>query len=121
MKRWKKIAIGVVAGLLVVGMVVGGIAYSRRNVVTVQTAKSQRQDLTSQVTASGEIKPKTYVNVGANAFGKITRLYVKEGERVKAGQMLAQIENVQPEADVAASQAQLRGARTDVVANEAAL
>ncbi len=119
MKRWKKIAIGVVAGLLVVGMVVGGIAYSRRNVVTVQTAKSQRQDLTSQVTASGEIKPKTYVNVGANAFGKITRLYVKEGERVRKGQLLAQIENVQPAADVAATQASLEAARTDALAADA--
>jgi hypothetical protein len=29
------------------------------------------------VSASGEIKPKTYVNIGANAFGKIIRLYVK--------------------------------------------
>ncbi len=47
------------------------------------------------VSASGEIKPKTYVNIGANAFGKITHLYVKEGDHVKKGQLLAQLENVQ--------------------------
>ena len=40
------------------------------------------------VTASGEIKPKVYVNIGANAMGKITHLYVKEGDRVKKGQWL---------------------------------
>ena len=119
MKRWQKIVIGVVAGLLLLGVVFGAIAYNNRNVVTIQTAKSQRQDLASVVTASGEIKPKTYVNVGANAFGKITHLYVKEGERVRKGQLLAQIENVQPSADVAATQAGLEATRTDALAAEA--
>ncbi len=76
--------------------------------VTVQTGKAERQDLASIVSASGEIKPKTYVNIGANAFGKITRLYVKEGDRVKKGQLLAQLENVQSSADVNATQASAR-------------
>jgi HlyD family secretion protein len=103
----------------VIGLVLGAIAYNGRNVVTVQTAKSQRQDLMSVVTASGEIKPKTYVNVGANAFGKITHLYVKEGDRVRKGQLLAQLENVQSSADVAATQAGLEATRTDALAAEA--
>jgi HlyD family secretion protein len=90
-------------------------------VVTVQTGKVQRLDLTSIVSASGEIKPKTYVNIGANAFGKITRLYVKEGDRVKKGQLLAQLENVQSTADVNATQASLDVAQTDAVAADAAL
>jgi HlyD family secretion protein len=78
-------------------------------------------DLVAIVSASGEIKPKTYVNIGANAFGKITKLYVREGDRVKRGQMLAQLENVQPAADMDATQASLEAARTDAVAAEAAL
>ena len=73
---------------------------SSKNVVTVQTGKVQRQDLATVVSASGEIKPKTYVNIGANAYGKITHLYVKEGDQVKKGQLLAQLENVQSAADV---------------------
>jgi len=85
----------------------------------VQTGKAQRQDLASVVSASGEIKPKTYVNIGANAFGKITHLYVKEGDRVKKGQLLAQLENVQSSADVAATKASLEASRTDAVAAEA--
>ncbi len=89
--------------------------------VTVQTGKAQREDLASVVTASGEIKPKTYVNIGANAFGKITHLYVKEGDRVKKGQLLAQLENVQSPADVAATKASLEASRTDAVAAEANL
>jgi HlyD family secretion protein len=121
MKSWKKIAIGagVVLGLaIIVGFT---ISQSSKNVVTVQTGKIQRQDLATVVSASGEIKPKTYVNIGANAFGKITHLYVKEGDRVKKGQLLAQLENVQPEADVNANQASLEAAQTDFLAADAAL
>jgi len=121
MKNWKKLALiggGVLALLAIVGFT---IQQSRKGVVAVQTGKVVREDLTSVVTASGEIKPKVYVNIGANAFGKITKLYVKEGDRVKAGQMLATIENVQPEADVSANQAALNVAQTDYVAAQAAV
>jgi len=121
MKVWKKVAIG--AGIVVlVGLGVGiAVFESGRNVVTVQTGKIQREDLATVVSASGEIKPKTYVNVGANAFGKITHLYVKEGDHVKKGQLLAQLENVQSSADVNANQASFEAARTDAIAADAAL
>jgi HlyD family secretion protein len=121
MKTWKKIAIG--AGAAVLLSAIGGFAVyqSRKNVVTVQSGKAQRMDLVAVVSASGEVKPKTYVNIGANAFGKITKLYVREGDRVKRGQMLAQLENVQPSADMDATQASLEAARTDAVAADAAL
>ena len=111
MKTWAKIVIGAAALLLVMGIVFGTIYFSGRNVVTLQTGKAQNLDLAALVTASGEIKPKTYVNVGANAFGKITHLYVKEGDRVKKGQLLAQLENVQSSADVAATRASLEAAQ----------
>lgn len=121
MKLWKKIAIGV-GVLVVLATLIGVSVYqSRKNVATVQTGKVMRQDLATVVSASGEIKPKTYVNVGANAFGKITHLYVREGDHVKKGQLLAQIENVQPEADVNANQASLQAAETDAVAADAAV
>src|SRR5579864_123588 len=121
MSTWKKIAIGAGA-VVVLSAIVGFTVYqSHKNVVTVQSGKAQRMDLVAVVSASGEIKPKTYVNVGANAFGKLTKLYVREGDRVKRGQMLAQLENVQPAADRDATQASLEAARTDAVAADAAL
>ncbi len=121
MKPWKKIAIGV--GVVVVLAIIVGVTVhqSSKNVVTVQTGKVQRQDLTSVVSASGEIKPKTYVNIGANAYGKITHLYVKEGDHVKKGQLLAQLENVQSSADVSANQASVQAAETDAIAADAGL
>ena len=121
MKPWKKIAIG--AGVLVLLALIVGITVhqSGKNVATVQTGKAQREDLSSVVSASGEIRPKTYVNIGANAYGKITHLYVKEGDHVKKGQLLAQLENVQSTADVSANQASVQAAETDAIAADAAL
>src|ERR1039458_5659380 len=121
MKNWKKVAL--IVGVVVILLAVVGftVLQSRKGVVTVQTGKVVHEDLTSVVTASGEIKPKVYVNIGANAFGKITHLYVKEGDRVKQGQMLATLENVQSSADVSANQAALHAARTDAVAAQAAV
>lgn len=121
MKAWKKVAIGAGAVVLLAVIVAFTVHQSGKNVVTVQTGKAQRQDLATVVSASGEIKPKTYVNIGANAFGKITHLYVKEGDHVKKGQLLAQLENVQSSADVNANEASLQAAQTDSLAAEAAL
>jgi HlyD family secretion protein len=121
MKYGKKIAL-IVGAVVILSAIVGfTVQQSRKGVVTVQTGKVAREDLTSVVTASGEIKPKVYVNIGANAFGKITHLYVKEGDRVKEGQMLATLENVQSAADVAADEAALNVAKTDYTASEAAV
>jgi HlyD family secretion protein len=121
MKPWKKIAIG--SGVVVLlALLVGITVYqSGKNVVTVQTGKVQRQDLSAVVSASGEIRPKTYVNIGANAFGKITHLLVREGDHVRKGQLLAQLENVQSSADVNANQASVQAAETDAIAADAAL
>jgi len=121
MKTWKKVLIGVGA-TLVLGIIVAVTVYqSRKNLVTVQTGKVHKQNLASVVSASGEIKPKTYVNIGANAFGKIIKLHVKEGDRVTKGQLLAQLENVQSSADVNATRASVQAAQTDAVAADAAL
>jgi HlyD family secretion protein len=121
MKTWKKVLIGIGVALAL-GIIVGVSVYeSRKDLVTVQTGKAQKQDLAAVVSASGEIKPKTYVNIGANGFGKIIDLPVKEGDRVKKGQLLAQLENVQSSADVNATRASLQAAETDSIAADAAL
>src|SRR3974377_1473900 len=121
MKNWKKILLiagGVVVLLAIVGFTV---QQSRKGVVTVQTGKVLREDITSVVTASGEIKPKVQVNIGSNAFATITHLNVKEGDRVKRGQLLATLDNVQPAAEVSATDSALNAARTDAVAAQQAV
>jgi HlyD family secretion protein len=121
MKTKKKvilIAAGVVLALAIVGF---SVTQTQRNLVTVQTGKVVRQDIASSVTASGEIKPKLEVNVGANAMGRITRLFVNEGDHVHKGQVLAQLENVQSASDVALAKAGLDSSITDQVGAEASL
>jgi len=119
--RSSKITLAVVAALLIAGGVAGGLRWSRRDLVTVQTGVAMKGDLTAVVTASGEIKPRNYINLGANAQGPITELLIKEGDRVRKGQVVARIEHIQPAADVAAQRAAVASAVADANAFEAAL
>jgi HlyD family secretion protein len=116
--KWKVLITVAVVLVLVIG-VWASTVYSKRGVVTVQTGHVMRGDLTSLVTASGEIKPKNYINIGANAMGDITELLVKEGDHVRKGELLAKIEDVQPTADVAAQKAAVASAEADSAASEA--
>jgi len=118
--KWK-IVIGIVVVLVLAIGVYASTVLSKKGLVTVQTGNVVRQDLTSLVTASGEIKPKNYINIGANAQGELKEILVKEGDRVRRGQLLARIENVQPEADVDAQRATLNSAEADSSASEAGL
>jgi HlyD family secretion protein len=116
----KKIIIIASVILVLAGVVIGSILHSQANVTKVSTGKAVHQDLVSIVSGTGQIKPKTYVNIGATAFGRITHLYVKEGDRVKAGATLATVESVQPQATVAAQEASIAASKTDITSFTAA-
>ena len=119
MKTWKKVVI--VLGVVVVlgGIVVFTLNQANRDVVTVQTGNVAEQDITSQVTASGEIRPKTYSNVLGEGMGKIVEVAVKEGDVVRAGNVLLKLESIQAGADVQAQQASLSSADAAVRSAEA--
>ena len=119
MKTKWKVIIGLAALLIAAIGVYASTVLSKKGLVTVQTGNVVRGDLDSVVTASGEIKPKNYINIGANAQGELKEILVKEGDRVRKGQLLARIENVQPEADVEAQRATLNAAEADSAASEA--
>jgi HlyD family secretion protein len=118
-KTQSKILILLGALVLAGAGIYASVVYSNKGVVSVQTGRAARQDLTSLVTASGEIKPRNYINIGANAMGQLTEILVKEGDRVRKGQLLAKIEDVQPAADVQAQQAALSSSEADSAASEA--
>jgi len=107
MKTWQKVGIGAGVAVLLGGMAWFSIYKQSEGVVTVQTGQVVRQDLTSIVTASGEIRPKNYTNVLGEGLGKITDIDVREGDYVKKGDVLLHIENVQPGADVQAQEASI--------------
>ena len=120
MKMWQKVGIGIGAVAVLGGIVLFSVKQANKGVVTVQTGKVATQDLTSIVTASGEVKPTTYTNVYAEGFGKITEIVVKEGDHVKKGDVLLRLENVQQNADVEAQQASLSSGEATVKVGEAA-
>jgi HlyD family secretion protein len=119
-KKWK-IIILLALVVVIAGAVLASIKISQRGVVTVQTGNVARSDLTAIVTASGEIKPKNYINIGANTPGAapIVALYVKEGDHVVKGQTLARLADIQPRADLNAQEASLNSALADSNASEA--
>jgi len=120
MKMWQKVAIGAGAVVVLSGIVLFSVNQANKGVVTVQTAKVAKQDsLVSLVTASGEIKPTTFTNISAQGFGRITEIFVKEGEHVKRGDKLLLQENVQANADVQAQAAAVTSAESAVQAAEA--
>jgi HlyD family secretion protein len=105
MKTWQKVLIGVAVAAVLGGIVWYSVYQTNKGVVTVQTGHVTKADLTSIVTASGEIRPKNYTNVEGEGIGKITTIVVKEGDQVKKGDVLLKLENIQPGADVAAQEA----------------
>ena len=122
MSRRKKIIIGAIV-LMVVAAGVGGTLYFRRPTILTVTAEALRKrDLDAIVSASGKIQPKRQVNISANTMGRVTRLAVEEGQRVKQGQFLLEIDPrsltgqlQRGEASVAAARSSLQQTRTLVV------
>jgi len=68
---------------------------------------TRQETFTSTVTASGEIVATRYADIGSNVMGTIVSLPVREGDAVEAGQVLARIDPVQAESDVAGAAAQV--------------
>ncbi|HUA99649.1 MAG TPA: efflux RND transporter periplasmic adaptor subunit [Terracidiphilus sp.] len=117
MKKVLLIILGVVvaAGLVTVMVIRQQSGYTK-----VFTAKLVRQNLSTIVNGTGQIRPQTFVNVGAQVMGRVTHLDVKEGDRVKKGEIVAEIENIQQEAAVTGQQASIAAARTNIASFVAA-
>src|SRR3954447_19900467 len=110
----KKILLIAAAVIVAVALVTVFVYKQQSGYTKVLTAKIHKQDLATVVSGTGQIKPKTIVNVGANVMGRVTHFYVKEGDTVKKGQTVATIENVQQTANVAGQEAAISAAKTDI-------
>jgi HlyD family secretion protein len=108
-KKW----IWIVAGAVLV-VVIAGVALSRGSggkKESVQLARVRREDVTSRVRAPGKIEPRTQVKVSADIPGKVIVLNVKEGDPVRRGQLLLQLDDTQYRTAHAQSAAALASAR----------
>ncbi|MDQ6736825.1 MAG: efflux RND transporter periplasmic adaptor subunit [Gemmatimonadota bacterium] len=114
MQKRTKTIVGLVALLAIIA--VGAIAAmkGRNKAVDVKIDKVARRDLVASVTASGQVASHTKVNVASDVSGRITRLAIKEGDFVKKGQFLLEIDPSQYEAAVGRSQAAVASSRAQV-------
>jgi len=117
----KKVLIVLGVVLVAAAVVAANLYYRRDTGLTVQAEALRARDLEAIVSASGKVQPKRQVNVSAQTPGRVTRIAVEEGQRVKSGQFLLEIDPKQlegqlqrGEASVAAAQSSLASARTSV-------
>ena len=116
----KKILLTIFGVLVAAGLVTFMVIRQQSGYSKVFTSRIVRQNLTSVVSGTGQITPQTYVNLGATAMGRVTHLYVKEGDRVEKGEIVATIENVQQQATVNGQKAAISAANTDIASYVAA-
>src|SRR5437773_1886487 len=113
MKRRPKIILGGVA-LVVAALVTAGFVSRRgKDVTAVTMSKVERMDLTSKVTANGKIDAKRKVDLSANVMGQVVNLAVREGDAVKRGDFLLQIDQKQLAATAEGAAASLRAVFSD--------
>jgi len=124
----KKWFIALVVILLLAAVAGANFYFKKSDAVAINAEGVKKRDLEAIVTASGTIQAKRFVNISAVQMGKVTRLGVEEGDRVKAGQFLLEIDpnalrgTVQRgEAAVAAAQAGLAQSKVNVETARATL
>ncbi|BEL96054.1 macrolide transporter [Serratia marcescens] len=118
-KRWRRVALVAI----VLGGLAGGLLGLNRapDVSPPQTARVDRGDIEKSVLATGILKPARQVNVGAQVNGQLKKLYVKPGDRVAQGQLLAEIDPTLQLNELRKSQAELRSAQAQKLASQAQL
>ncbi|MGH7606833.1 MAG: efflux RND transporter periplasmic adaptor subunit, partial [Gemmatimonadales bacterium] len=115
MSKRNKVLVGSGLGVLIVLLVVVSASAKREKGTEVRFEDVARRDLVAVVTASGTIQPKRKVDVSADITGRITRISVREGDVVREGQPLLQIDPTIYQANLQRAQAARSSADAQVV------
>ena len=122
MSRRMKLSLVLMVLLVSIGSVVALTAAKKnKKAVEVRMEEVGTRDLVSTVTASGTIEPETKVDILSDIQGRITEIAVKEGDMVKKGQFLLQIDAALYQAAVSRSEALLASAQSDLIRSRANL
>jgi len=114
MKKRRKIILGVVALLLIAGIIAMVSRKGHNEVITFQTAQVEPGDISTAITATGTIEPVKTVDVGTQVSGIVTRLYVDYNSVVKRGQIIAELDRTNLLSDLSTAQTRLRSAQIEL-------
>ena len=120
--KGKKKAIIIFAVIIFIGIIIiFNLRSQREKSIKVTVEKAEKHDLTSKISASGEVKPKKNVNISAHIPGRIVKIGVEEGQRVKAEDFLLKLDSTQYEANADRAQALIHSYRAELIRAEAGL
>jgi len=120
-RRRKKVIILTTIIVVIALIIFFNLRAQREKSIKVTVAKVTKHDLTSIVSASGEVKPKKNVNISAHIPGRIVKIGVEEGQLVKAGDFLLKLDSAQYEAATERDRAIIRTYKSELIKAEAAL
>jgi HlyD family secretion protein len=123
-KKRRRRIIYICAGVFGVLVLAGGVIAATRGGTKIdpsKLAKVEKGDLAKSVVATGKVEPITKVEIKAKASGIVKKLYVDAGDRVKKGQLLADLDKEEIEARVAQAKAQLEASQASAKGTEADL
>lgn len=109
----KKLIMGGVAVILIAGGVFLFTGKSSKGGIKLETAKVGRSTITNTVTATGTVEPVTEVEVGTQVSGIIDKLYADYNDVVKAGQLIAEMDKINLQAELRSAEAQLASSKTE--------
>lgn len=118
--RTRTILLVSAGALLLAVIVIANVMRASGGRIAVQVADVKRAPIASTVRAPGRVQPETMVKMSANVPGEVVRLAVKEGDRVRKGQFLLQLNDTQYRAQVREAKAALESARSNLRLAEAA-
>ena len=120
-KRRNRIIFGIIGVVVVLGAVLGLIAATRggTKIDPSKLSKVERGDLAKSVVATGKVEPITKVEIKSKASGIVKKLYVDAGDRVKKGQVLAELDREEISAQVSQARAQLEASDASLKGSEA--
>ncbi len=122
LSRKKKIIIGSIVVVVVLAIGIGTFMARRQDLPEVQIAKVERRELLeSKVTSNGEVRPIQFINLTAEVSGRVTDVFVKEGDQITKGKPLLRVDPTQLASSTAIQEAALRASQADVQNAAAAL
>jgi HlyD family secretion protein len=118
-RRHKKLILFFLVIAVIAVIIIFNLQSQREKSIKVSVEKIKKQNLTSIISASGEVKPKKNVNISSQIAGRVVILGVEEGQQVKSGDFLLKLESTQYEANADRDKARIQYLRADLIRAEA--